>query len=50
VGEKSITVIVFGEERDYDGLRVHAFEGLGLEVNSLTNQLEKSEALLAVWQ
>jgi len=47
-GEKATTMIVFAEEGDVEVLGVYALEGLGLEVDSATKELRKSEAILAL--
>jgi len=38
----------FAEEGDTEVLGVDALEGLGLEVDTMTEQLKKAEALLAL--
>lgn len=47
MGEKATTIVVFAGEGT-QVLGVHALEGLGLEVDPLTNKIKKSEALLAI--
>ena len=46
--EKATTMVVFAEKGDSEVLGVYALEGLGLEVDPLTKQLRKAEALLAL--
>lgn len=46
--EKATRMIVFAEEEDAAVLGVDALEGLGLEVDPLTKQLKKVEAVLAL--
>jgi len=48
MGEKATTIIVFAEKSDAEVLGVYALEGLRLEVDPVTKQLRKVEALLAV--
>jgi len=47
-GEKATTILVFAEEGDVEVLGVYALEGLGLEVDPVTKELRKSEAILAL--
>ncbi|MEM2415636.1 MAG: retroviral-like aspartic protease family protein [Thermoproteota archaeon] len=47
-GEEAPTVVVFAEERDENVLGLHGLESLGLEVDPVTQQVRKSEALLAL--
>jgi len=46
--EKATRIVVFAEKGDAEVLGVDALEGLGLEVDPITKQLRKSEALLAL--
>lgn len=46
--ERATTIIVFAMRDDKQVLGVHALEGLGFEVNPITEKLEKVEAVLAV--
>lgn len=46
--ERATTMVVFAERGDSEVLGVYALEGLGLEVDSLTRELRKAEALLAL--
>ncbi len=46
-GEEAPTVVVFAEEGDACVLGLHALEALGLEVDPMTGELRKSEALMA---
>jgi len=46
--ERATTIVVFAERGDAEVLGVYALEGLGLEVDPVTRQLRKVEALLAV--
>ncbi len=48
LGRRATTIVVFAEESDYEVLGLHALEGLGLEVDPVTRQLKKSEAILAL--
>jgi len=48
MGETATTTVVFAEESDAQVLGVHALEGLGLEVDPITKELRKAEALLAI--
>ncbi len=48
LGEKATTIVVFGEEDDHEVLGVYSLEGLRLEVDPVTRQLRKTEALLAL--
>jgi len=48
IGEKATRMVVFAEEGDVEVLGVEALEGLGLEVDPVTKQLRKAEALLAL--
>ncbi|WP_069807878.1 hypothetical protein [Vulcanisaeta thermophila] len=47
-GEWATTIVVFAEEGDQEVLGVYALEGLGLEVDPVTKQLRKVEAILAL--
>ena len=47
-GERATRMVVFAEKGDANVLGVDALEGLGLEVDSTTKELRKSEALLAL--
>jgi len=46
--EKATRMVVFAEKGDAEVLGVDALEGLGLEVDPITKQLKKAEALLAL--
>lgn len=46
--EQATRMVVFAEKGDADVLGVDALEGLGLEVDPVTKQLRKAEALLAL--
>jgi predicted aspartyl protease len=48
LGEKATSMIVFGRKGDAAVLGVVSLETLGLEVDPITEQLKKSEALLAL--
>jgi predicted aspartyl protease len=45
MGEKATRIVVFAEKEDVEVLGVDALEGLGLEVDPITRQLRKTEAL-----
>jgi len=45
---RSPTVLVFAEKEDAEVLGVHALEGLGVELDPVTKQLKKTEAILAI--
>jgi clan AA aspartic protease len=47
-GETAPTTIVFAEEGDQTVIGLHALESLGLEVDPVTREVRKSEALLAL--
>lgn len=47
-GEMAPTTVVFAEKKDGTVFGLHALESLGLEVDSTTMQVRKSEALLAL--
>jgi clan AA aspartic protease len=47
-GEMAPTVVVFAEEGDESVLGLHALESLGLEVDPVTRQVKRSEALIAL--
>ena len=46
-GERATTIVVFAEE-DAEVLGVYALEYLSLEVDPITKELRKSEAILAL--
>jgi predicted aspartyl protease len=46
--ERATRMVVFGETGDGRVLGVDALEGLGLEVDPVSKQLRKAEALLAL--
>ncbi len=48
LGEKATRIVVFAEKNDAEVLGVDALEGLRLEVDPVTKQLRKIEALLAL--
>lgn len=48
LGEKATRIVVFAEDADSEVLGVDALEGLRLEVDPITRQLRKVEALLAL--
>ena len=48
MGERATRMVVFAEEGDAAILGVDALEGLRLEVDPVTKQLKKAEALLAL--
>lgn len=48
LGEKATRIIILAEESDAEVLGVDALEGLRLEVDPMTKQLRKIEALLAL--
>jgi len=47
-GEEAPTATVFAEDRDGNVFGLHGLESLGLEVDPTTQQVRKSEALLAL--
>jgi len=49
LGERATCMVVFAEEEDQEVLGITALENLGLEVDPITRQLKKAEALLALW-
>ena len=48
MGRRATTIIVFAKESDNEILGLHALEGLALEVDPITKQLKKVEAILAL--
>ena len=48
LGEKATCIVVFAEEDDVEVLGVTALENLALELDSITKQLKKAEAVLAL--
>ena len=48
LGERATCIIVFAEEDDVEVLGVTALENLALEVDPVTKQLKKAEAVLAL--
>ena len=48
MGEKATTIVVFAQEGDAEVLGAYSLEGLRLEVDPVTRQLKKVEALLAL--
>ncbi len=48
LGEKATCIVVFAEEEDVEVLGVTALENLALEVDPVTRQLRKAEAVLAL--
>ena len=48
MNERATTIVVFAEEGDAEVLGAYALEGLRLEVDPVTKQLRKVEALLAL--
>ncbi len=48
MGERATTIVVFAQENDAEVLGVYSLEGLRLEVDPVTKQLKKTEALLAI--
>ena len=48
LGEKATTIVVFAEDKDSEVLGVYSLEGLRLEIDPVTKQLRKIEALLAL--
>ena len=48
LGEKATCIVVFTEEGDFEVLGVTALENLALEVDPITKQLKKTEAVLAL--
>jgi predicted aspartyl protease len=47
-GEIAPTLVVFAEEGDESVFGLHALESLGLEVDPVTRQVKRSEALIAL--
>jgi len=47
-GDRATRMVVFAEPSDAKVLGVDALEGLGLEIDPITRQLRKAEALLAL--
>lgn len=47
--EEAPTTLVFAEDDDGNIFGLHGLERLGLEVDPTTQQIRKSEALLALW-
>ena len=48
LGERATCMVAFAEEGDSEVLGITALENLGLEVDPITRQLKKAEALLAL--
>ncbi len=48
LGERATCIVVFAEESDVEVLGVTALENLALEVDPVTKQLKKAEAILAL--
>jgi len=48
LGERATCIVVFAEENDVEVLGVTALENLALEVDPVTKQLKKAEAVLAL--
>ncbi len=48
MGERATTIVIFAEKRDAEVLGLNTLEGLRLEVNPVTKQLRKVEAVLAL--
>jgi clan AA aspartic protease len=48
MNERATRMVVFADKGDAEVLGVDALEGLGLEVDPITKQLRKAEALLAL--
>lgn len=48
LGERATTIVVFAEDKDAEVLGVYSLEGLRLEVDPVTRQLRKIEALYAL--
>jgi len=48
LGEKATRIVVFAGEDDIEVIGIDTLEGLGLEIDPITKELRKSEALLAV--
>ncbi|BDR91082.1 hypothetical protein [Vulcanisaeta souniana] len=48
MGERATTIVIFAEENDTEVLGIYSPEGLRLEVDPVTKQLKKIEALLTV--
>jgi len=48
LGERATTIVVFAERGDAEVLGVYALEGLRLEIDPVTRQLRRVEALLAL--
>ncbi len=48
MGEKATCIVVFGNEGDAEVLGLTALENLGLEVDPITRELRKVEAILAL--
>jgi len=48
LGERATCMVVFAEDSDVEVLGVTALENLALEVDPVTRQLRKSEAVLAL--
>ena len=48
LGERATCIVVFAEDKDAEVLGVTALENLALEVDPVTRQLRKSEAVLAL--
>lgn len=48
MGERATRMVVFAEEGDASILGIDALEGLRLQIDPITRQLKKAEALLAL--
>ena len=48
LGERATTIVVFAEDEDAEVLGIYSLEDLRLEVDPVTRQLRKVEALLAL--
>ena len=48
VNERATSMVVFAEKGEANVLGVHALDGLGLEVDPVSKELRRTEALLAL--
>jgi predicted aspartyl protease len=48
LGRRATTIVIFAKDKDSEVLGLHALQGLGLEVNSVSSRLREVEAIFTL--
>lgn len=48
LGRRATTIVIFAKDKDSEVLGLHALQGLGLEVDSVSSRLREVEAIFTL--